>query len=460
MENIDPEQVERLRKSPSLFVEKVLGIEPYPYQKKILDNSHDRKAVAAGRQVGKTTMMAWMAIHEFTMYPNRKIILTSRSMRQALNFMEKLKSEIIDWIKDEDKYGLEYVSKSRIEGKNGSWIEALPPVDETIRGFTADSIFVDEAAFLHKKLFTSILSPMLATTNGQFVLASTAWGKEGYFYDKARLDEDGDDYWESWQISSIENPEIPARQIDEWRRDMTEMEFDREVLAQFSDKQNAFFKSKDVQSCLEWSADLNDGDNIIYPDQDGRECFMGVDPATTGDDKAVLTSIDTQGNVFDVNVIDKCEIPELENEIRNELNKDSRNYLDVLIEENGLGEGTVHRFEREFNNVNGFRTTIRTKESIYNQTKNMMQKKELNLPDRDDLLSQVRTVEYENTDRGNMKIYAPGEEHDDMSDSMCLAVAAKTGKVTTERQEQIYTAGSNSSSSNSERYENIGYYST
>jgi len=459
MEDLSPELVERLRKDPVLFCEKVLDVEPYPYQKKILNNGHDRVAWAGGRQTGKTTMMAWMAIHEFTMYSNRKIIITSRSMRQALNFMEKLKSEIITWIKNEDKYGLDYVSKSRIEGKNGSWIEALPPVDETIRGFTADSIFVDEASFLPKKLFTSILSPMLATTDGQFVLASTAWGKEGYFYDKARPDDDADDYWESWQISSIENPEIPARQIDEWRRDMTEMEFDREVLARFSDKQNAFFKSKDIQSCLEWSADLNDGDNIVYPDQDGRECFMGVDPATTGEDKAVLTSIDTQGNVFDVTVVEKCEIPELENEIRNTLNLDSRNYLDVLIEENGLGEGTVHRFEREFNNVNGFRTTIRTKESIYNQTKNMMQKKELQLPDRDDLLSQVRTVEYENTDRGNMKIFAPGEQHDDVSDSLCLAVAANTGRVTVERQEQIYTAGS-SSQSDSERYEDVGYYST
>lgn len=428
MKDIDPEKIERLREEPSFFVESVLDVVPHPYQKEIMDNPNDRKCIAGGRQIGKTTMMSWMAIHEMTMYPNRRILIVAPTQRQALNFMRKLKKEISDWIENEDEYGLSYVSKSKIEAENGSWIEALPALEETIRGYTIDTAFADEAAFIDRQIFTSVISPMLATTNGQFVLGSTAWGKQGYFYNKFEEDE----YWDSYRISSIENPDIPSRQVDEWRRDMTQMEFEREVLAQFSDKKNAFFKNRDINAGLEWTKDVEEGQNVVYPDQSTRTAFLGVDPAATGDDEAVLTSIDSEGNIFDINVIEECEIPELEREIRGTLNRNDRNYIQALIEENGLGEGTVHRFEDEFVEVEGFRTTIRSKESIYNQAKNKLQSGELNIPDREDLKSQLRTIEYEQTNRGNMKIYAPGDDHDDMCLSEDTEILTKQGWVSNE----------------------------
>lgn len=435
MQDIDPEIRTRLREEPSFFVKKVLGVEPYRYQKEFIDASDDRKAVVGGRQIGKTTMMAWMAIHEFAMFPEREILLVAPTQRQALNFMRKLKKEIDEWIENEEQYGLKYVSKSRIEGDNGSRIEALPALEETIRGLTIHSAFVDEAAFIDRHIFTSIISPMLATTDGQFVIASTAWGKDGYLYNKF----DGDELWLNKRYTSMENPDIPAHQIEEWRRDMTEMEFQREVLAQFSDKKNAFFKNRDINASLSWLNEDGLPQNVVYPDQSGRTSYMGVDPATTGEDKAVITSIDANDNVYDIKVINDCEIPELEREIRAKLNSNDRNYISAYIEENGLGEGTVHRFEREFKEVDGFRTTIRSKESIYNQVKNKMQKGELNIPDREDFKKQLRLIEYEMTERGNMKIYAPGEEHDDMADSLALAVAAKSGNRYVERQSRFYS---------------------
>jgi hypothetical protein len=435
MQDIDDETRRRLREEPSFFVEKVLGIDAYPYQREFIDSKKDRKAVVGGRQIGKTTMMAWMAIHEFTMYPDRNILLIAPTQRQALNFMRKLKKEIDDWIENEEEYGLKYVSKSRIEGENGSRIEALPALEETIRGLTIDSAFIDEAAFIDRHIFTSIVSPMLATTDGQFVIASTAWGKEGYLYNKF----DEDDYWLSKRYTSMENPDIPARQIEEWRRDMTELEFQREVLAQFSDKKNALFKNRDINSSLEWLNQDGLPQNVMYPDRAGRTSYLGVDPATTGDDKAVLTSVDSEDNVYEIKVIEQCEIPELEKEIRGKINSNDRNYINVFIEENGLGEGTVHRFEREFKQVEGFRTTIRSKESIYNQVKNKMQNGELSIPDREDFKKQLRTIEYEMTERGNMKIYAPGDEHDDMADSLALAIAAKSGNRYVERQKKFYS---------------------
>jgi len=442
--DVTPELQKKLRQSPSLFVEEVLGIDSvYPYQKEILDSGRDRIALTGGRQIGKTTMMSWLAIHEFTMYPDSNILLLAPTARQCYNFMRKLKAEISEWIDNEEEYGLKDVTKSRIVGYNGSRIEAMPALEETIRGLTIRSAYVDEAAFIDRHILTSVVSPMLATTNGRFMLASTAWGKEGYLY--SRFDNDNpeiQDIWFTNQVTSLENPDIPSTQITEWQNDMTQMEFEREVLAQFSDKKNAFFKNRDINSSLEWAKNDELPQNVVYPDRTGRTAYLGVDPATTGDDQAVLTSVDDEDNVFDVKTIDDCEIPELEKEIRSLLNKNDRNYISAYIEENGLGEGTVHRFEREFKCVEGFRTTIRSKESIYNMTKNKMQKGELNIPDREDLLSQLRSVEYENTNRGNMKIYAPAGNHDDMPDSLCLSLAAKSGDRFVERQGRFYSFSS------------------
>lgn len=436
--------VKKLRSQPSLFVEKVLNdplskidIKPYEYQKKFLDEEHDRKVIVAGRQCGKTTIMAWLALHEFVMYPNRRILLVAPTKRQAKNFMRKLKGEIKHWLRNEDEYGLKNVQKMRLEGTNGSWIQAVPALEETIRGLTIDSAFVDEAAFIDRQVFTSVISPMLATTDGQFVLGSTPWGKEGYLFNKFENDE----YWFNQRVASMENPEISSRQVEEWRRDMTTIEFEREVLGLFSEKKNAFFSNKDINRCLEWAVKLSDGENVLYPDRKGRDCYMGVDPATGGDDSAVITTIDKEGNVFDIKSMEQNTIPELEGEIRNLLKQNDRNYISGYIEENGIGEGTVDRFEQEFSPIEGFRTTLRSKESIYQTAKNQMQKDQINIPDHESLKSQLRSIEYELTERGNKKIHAPNGVHDDFADSYVLAVASMSGKSFVERQSQAYTFG-------------------
>lgn len=445
--DLDIKTLRELREKPSRFVEVLLDdpvskndLKPYPYQREFLDDPHERKVIVAGRQVGKTTVMAWLALHEFAMFPNRRILIVSPTKRQAKNFMQKLKGEIAHWLRDEDAYGLQEVMKMRIEGKNGSWIQAVPALEETIRGLTIDSAFVDEAAFIERQVFTSVVSPMLATTDGQFVLGSTPWGKEGYLFDKF----DDDDYWNEYRVSSMENPEIDARQIEEWRRDMTSMEFDREVLGLFSEKKNAFFKNKDISRCLEWAKKEDVGENVVYPDREGRDCYMAVDPATKGEDTAVITSIDTEGNVFDIKEFPDIEIPELEGEIRSLLNDNSRNYLKGRIEENGIGEGTVHRFEREFREIEGFRATLRSKESVYQQAKNEMQSGNISIPDHEMLKKQLRSMEYEMTQRGNKKIHAPEGKHDDYADSFVLAVACMTGKGYVDRQAKAYRMPSTS----------------
>jgi phage FluMu gp28-like protein len=62
-----------------------------------------------------------------------------------------------------------------IELRNGSKIIALPcgPDGATLRGYTADLVVMDEAAFMPEDVIASVIFPMLATTNGTAIMLST-----------------------------------------------------------------------------------------------------------------------------------------------------------------------------------------------------------------------------------------------------------------------------------------------
>ena len=66
-------------------------------------------------------------------------------------------------------------TRTMIELKNGSKIIALPcgPDGATLRGYTADLVVMDEAAFMPEDMIASVIFPMLATTNGTAIMLST-----------------------------------------------------------------------------------------------------------------------------------------------------------------------------------------------------------------------------------------------------------------------------------------------
>ncbi len=455
MTDLTPQQAKKLREDPALFVEKVIGKEPYPYQEKFLNSDSDRKVFVAGRQVGKTTVETWEAIHDFATKPGTTVLFIAPTQRQVFNFMEKLKAEISEWIKNPDEYGLEYITKSEIEGTNGSRIMGLPAANkgETIRGYTADTIIVDEAAFVDDEVYTSALRPMLFTTDGKFVLVGTPWGKEGFFYSKfdEANDPEKDSPWFAQRVTTMENPDVPSREIEEARRDLAQKEFEREILGQFTDKKNSFFKNKDINNALEWASESME-EGRIYPEKTGDVCYMGVDVASHGDAKAVFTSIDENGNVFNIDWEADCELAQVEGIIRHAISR--HNYKEIVVEENGVGEGPVQRLSNEFSVVSPFRTTIRSKESIYNETNRELQSLKLKIPDLKELTKELRSIEYEKTKRGNLSISAPGDKNDDFADSLALAVAAKSDKSHVERMERAYTFQEASSANVSDSMKN------
>lgn len=173
---------DKLRRDPVFFAEAVLGFHPFPYQAELLRCNSKRVVACWARQTGKTTAIAVKVVHFAFTNPNKTTLIVSIGLRQSMIMFNVIEHFIL-----RHPFLAKSVSKSTrtmIELKNGSKIIALPcgPDGATLRGYTADLVVMDEAAFMPEDVIASVIFPMLATTNGTAIMLSTPWGRNHIFY--------------------------------------------------------------------------------------------------------------------------------------------------------------------------------------------------------------------------------------------------------------------------------------
>jgi len=139
-------------------------------------------------------------------------------------------------------------TRTMIELKNGSKIIALPcgPDGATLRGYTADLVVMDEAAFMPEDVIASVIFPMLATTNGTAIMLSTPWGRNHIFYRSFK----NQDYW-SQHVRAEDCPLISKEFLEEQRRTIGDLRFKMEYEAEFVEEENSFFSQDLIRECVE-----------------------------------------------------------------------------------------------------------------------------------------------------------------------------------------------------------------
>jgi hypothetical protein len=165
-----------LLRDPVFFVKHVLNFHPYGYQEKIMRDNSKRICACMGRQCGKSLTIAAKAIHFAAANPKTTTLIVSATLRQSTLMFEKILQFIDNSVL---RKSVAYRSKTRIKLSNGSWIIALPSGHNgaTLRGFKADLIILDEAAFIKEEIIAGVAFPMLSTTDGYCWMLSTPWDK-------------------------------------------------------------------------------------------------------------------------------------------------------------------------------------------------------------------------------------------------------------------------------------------
>ena len=148
---------------PVLFARDA-GIEPDPWQAKLLRDMPNRALLLCSRQSGKSTVTALMALwvsHLRARLAGFACLSESASVRRIVPHGDELPWPACGCA------DLSAESALRAELSNGSRIIALPGTERTIRGYAgADLVVIDEAARVEDELIAA-MRPMLATSNGQ-----------------------------------------------------------------------------------------------------------------------------------------------------------------------------------------------------------------------------------------------------------------------------------------------------
>ncbi len=171
------------RLDPALWVHRVLGIEPTPWQQEFLRAPRGASILAlTARQCGKTTTAAWGMAHAALFVPGSLSVVACPAQRQSAEAVRRTRDAVLqggDKLKADNVYGIEL--------SNGSRVLALPGSDNSVRGLTVDAwIVADEAARLSNELIAALRPMRARRPQTRFAMLSTAWSRS-------------DPFWTAWE---------------------------------------------------------------------------------------------------------------------------------------------------------------------------------------------------------------------------------------------------------------------
>jgi len=403
-------------KDPVIFALS-LGIRPFPYQVDFLLDDSKRIIWVAGRQSGKTTMAGIKALWYALTHDNSLILIVAPTFRQSQILFDKIRQFILEnsWINEK----VAYLTKTHVEFKNGSKIISLPSGHEgyNIRGYTADMIIIDEAAYVPDEVYIAI-EPALAIKDGTLILIGTPRGKIGRFC-QAWISP----FFSKHHNTVYDNPLISKEYVEEQKQNMTEAEFRQEFLGEFIEESDTFFPLYLIEQSVEDPKLLKEE----IPDHVKYYYYLGVDPARLGEDETAfviikepkdLTSKEPKKVVY-WQTLPKTLITDIIARIKDLHYK--WKFDKILIDETGLGAGVVDQLMKEIPVVQGITFTHKNRNELYQRLKYDMEKGLLKIPNERKWKEQFHSITYEYTSAGGLKIKKSEQGHDDLVDATALA---------------------------------------
>lgn len=196
--------------------------------------------VLKGRQVGASTSAGVVGCRYARMNAGSLVAIVSPSQKQSTEVKERTRKSAL-------ALGLTLVRDSETELRfdNRSRVLSLPGTPKSVRGWSADLLVVDEAAFLDPETFMAARATV-AATGGRVIVQSTPAGPFGHFYE---LWKEGVDYadamldgtsipdptvrWVRFRVSSEEAGNIDPAFLASEKATMSAEEYAQEYLGEF-----------------------------------------------------------------------------------------------------------------------------------------------------------------------------------------------------------------------------------
>lgn len=279
---------------------------------------------------------------------------------------------------------------------------------DSMRSEGVSVAWVDEGGQIAEDRWTLELRPSLMDEKGDVIFTGTPHGKNWYFQLYTRgQDKEQTDY-KSWAFSSYTNPYLDPKEIDEFKRDMPELAFRQEILAEFLDDVGSVFRNVEriVKGKLE-------------EPQSGKHYVTSADLAKLVD-YTVTVSMDDNGHVCGFDRFDTIDWPLIRARVANQARQYNNSRL--IIDSSGVGEPNFEEFQRQEGLVvEGYKFTNASKKELIENLAMMIENQEISIPDIPVLINELRIFGYKMTSSGLVQYSAPEGYHDDCVIALALA---------------------------------------
>ena len=259
-------------------------------------------------------------------------------------------------------------------------------------------VVIDEAAFVKElwEAWTKAIRPTLTDLKGSAWFLSTPKGKND-FYKLYQRGQTGEENWQSWKMTTYDNPFIDPKEIDDAKRDLPDIAFNQEYLAEFADNTANPFGLQYIQQCT-------------YPMTTEPPVCFGIDLAKSHD-WTVIIGLDKNGSV--------CWFDRFQKDWKQTIQHiNNLPVVPICLDSTGVGDPVGEMIDRKYN-VEMFKFSNTSKQQIMEGLAMAIQKRAITFPE-GLITDELGNFEYQYT-KGGVKYSAPSGLHDDCVCGLALA---------------------------------------
>jgi phage terminase large subunit-like protein len=278
---------------------------------------------------------------------------------------------------------------------------------DSLRGEGLDFVVMDECAFMQREAWTEAIRPALSDRLGKALFISTPKGRN-WFWENYQRGINGEQGWQSWTYPTSTNPFIDKGEIEAAKRDLPEIIFRQEYLAEFVDDSGGVFRR--VQEAA-----------ILTPQepQPGRQYVAGVDVAASVD-YTVVTVMDAESKeMVYMDRFNRVDYPVLIDRLESVYHR--YHLTSMTVESNSIGRPVIDELVSRGLNIVPFTTTSATKQGIIQNLQSAFENGQIRVLDDPVLVGELLSFEAKRNASGSFSYSAPDGMHDDCVMSLAIA---------------------------------------
>ena len=394
---------------PADFVVDVIGAEPTPQQAQVLNALAHNTAVAvkSGHGIGKTSVEAWAVIWFLVLHPYAKVPCTAPTGHQLDDI---LWPELNYWLGKSRVKGILEWTKTRlsVNGYNETWfsVPRSANLPENLQGFHAKHVLfvIDEASGVDQAIM-DVVEGALTNDGARLLMCGNPTKLSGTFYDAFHKDRS---LYRSFSFSAEDSPLVSA-------------EYCARIAQKYGRESDVYrirvlgeFPKGTPDTLIRLDEVLQAVSRDVQPEGPWQ---IGVDPARYGDDSSVICY--RHGfKVFEPLSFHGINTSRLSGEVARLVKDIRRDYpeagiIQVLIDDTGVGGGVTDQldeltFELDIDVLpqnfggSGDDDSDDQAAAMWSRIKDMLM--EIDLPDNQELISQLTTRKYQVKPNGKIKL--------------------------------------------------------